>query len=324
MKVARIATQRGAALALVDEDGVHDLALIANLRDLPWAETLLSNWQSFLLSGDRGLDLARRLREFTPLQPATQAQTRFLAPFEGPSKIIAHVVNYWEHGAESNLQPPEHPFFFYKPASSVAHPGEALIAHTASSKMDHEVELAAVIGRVCRDVPEEQADSMIAGYTVLNDVSYRDLQMIEDTPSMAKRYGKNWTQGKGLDHACPVGPWVVMADEMPSPYPLKIECRVNGEVRQRSSTGKMIYNLAKQIAHISNGMTLYPGDIITTGTCEGGGTATGKWLRPGDLVECEIEQIGVLSNPVAAGKDFLSLRPSRSPSTTRIQHDTPA
>ncbi len=300
MKIARIATPRGVALALVDDEGAHDLGMIAQLRGLPWAETLFSSWQAFLVAGERGLDLARRLREFTPLDPIPQAQARFLAPFEGPSKILAHVVNYWEHGEEANLNPPETPFFFYKPASSVVHPGEAIIAHTASAKMDHEVELAAIIGRVCRDVPEAEADAMIAGYTVLNDVSYRDFQMIEGTPSMAKRYGKNWTQGKGLDHACPIGPWVVMADEMPSPYPLKIECRVNGEVRQHSSTGEMIHKLARQIADISRGMTLYPGDVVSTGTCEGGGVGTGKWLRPGDVVECEIERIGTLRNRVAA------------------------
>jgi len=300
MKIARIATPRGAALALVDDQGVHDLGMIAHLRGLAWAEDLLHNWHGFLLAGERGLELASRLREFSPLDPMDPAQARFLAPFAGPSKILAHVVNYWEHGEEANLNPPETPFFFYKPTSSVVHPGDAIIAHTASAKMDHEVELAAIIGQVCRDVPEDRADAVIAGYTVLNDVSYRDFQMIEGTPSMAKRYGKNWTQGKGLDHACPIGPWVVMADEMPSPYPLEIACRVNGEVRQHSTTGKMIHKLARQIADISRGMTLYPGDIVSTGTCEGGGVGTGQWLKPGDVVECEIERIGTLRNRVVA------------------------
>ncbi len=299
MKIARIATPRGASLGLVDQDQrVHDLALVANLRGLAWAETLFQDWQAFLLAGERALELAARLVEHAPALPEDLAKARLLAPFTGPSKILAHVVNYWEHGEEANLNPPETPFFFYKPASAVVNPGDAIIAHTASAKMDHEVELAAVIGRVCRDVPEERADAVIAGYTVLNDVSYRDFQMIEGHPSMAKRYGKNWTQGKGLDHACPIGPWVVMVDEMPSPYSLTIECRVNGEVRQHSTTGKMIHKLARQIADISRGMTLYPGDIVSTGTCEGGGVGTGHWLQPGDVVECEVERIGILRNTV--------------------------
>jgi 2-keto-4-pentenoate hydratase/2-oxohepta-3-ene-1,7-dioic acid hydratase in catechol pathway len=264
-----------------------------------WAERLFSNWQGFLLSGDRGLDLARRLIEFPPIEPQDVGRVKMLAPFHAGSKILAHVVNYWEHGEEANLNPPELPFFFYKQTSSVINPDEPIIAHTSSAKMDHEVELAVVIGAVCRNATEENARQFIAGYTILNDVSYRDYQMIEAHPSVAKRYGKNWTQGKGLDHACPIGPWMVTADDLGEPYPLNIECKVNGEIRQKSDTGRMIHKISRQLAEITRGLTLFPGDIVSTGTCEGGGVGTGLWLRPGDIVECLVERIGVLRNEVA-------------------------
>jgi 2-keto-4-pentenoate hydratase/2-oxohepta-3-ene-1,7-dioic acid hydratase in catechol pathway len=300
LKILRFFHQGQIRLGVLSGESVHDLAALARLRNLEWAAAVLGDLRCFLLAGEQALDLAARLVELPPVEPYPVSQVRILAPFESGSKILAHVVNYWEHGAEADLNPPEFPFFFYKQSSSVVHPGDPIIAHSASRKMDHEVELAAIVGKVARNVPEETAEDVVAGYTVLNDVSYRDFQMVEGSPGMAKRYGKNWTQGKGLDHACPMGPWVVMRDELPSPYPLMIECKVNGEIRQHSTTGKMIHKLARQIAEISRGMTLYPGDVISTGTCEGGGVGSGKWLQPGDVVECTVEKIGTLTNPVVA------------------------
>jgi 2-keto-4-pentenoate hydratase/2-oxohepta-3-ene-1,7-dioic acid hydratase in catechol pathway len=278
---------------------VHDLAQIAAARGLPWAIPLLTDLRTLLAAGEQGLELVADLAARTSIAPLPEAELKLLAPYEAGAKILAPVVNYREHGAEANLIPPESPFFFYKSPSSVINPGEPILAHPISSKMDHEVEIAAVIGRIGRDIPPERAYDYVAGYTVLNDVSYRDFQMIEQHPTLARRYGKNWTQGKGFDGACPMGPYLVTRDELPLPYPLEIRCTVNGEVRQHSDTGRMIFKIPELIADISRAMTLYPGDVISTGTCEGGAVGSGRFLRPGDRVECYVARVGTLVNTVS-------------------------
>jgi 2-keto-4-pentenoate hydratase/2-oxohepta-3-ene-1,7-dioic acid hydratase in catechol pathway len=300
VKIARFLSPSGPRLGLVTDEGVHDLPAIAQAREMAWAAPMFSDIRLFVLGGGYALELVDRLTEWSGLEPLPEHSLKVLAPFEATSKILAHVVNYWEHGKEAGLAPPESPFFFYKPPSSVVNPGDPIIAHEISSKMDHEVELAAIIGRVARNVSAECANEYIAGYTVVNDVSYRDFQMIEQYPTLAKRYGKNWTQGKGLDHACPMGPYLITSDALPNPYPLEIRCTVNGDVRQQSDTGRMIFKLPALIADVSRSMTLYPGDIISTGTCEGGGVGSGVWLKPGDEVECYVQNVGTLRNRVVA------------------------
>lgn len=300
MKIVRFLSAAGARVGLSRDGHVHDLAQISIARNLPWAAPLFADIRAFLASGDRGLELVEHLTAWTPFAPKAETEVKLLAPFECGSKILAHVVNYYEHGAEAKLTPPESPFFFYKPSSAVVNPGEPILSHPMSKKMDHEVEVAAVIGRVARDVDKKNAYAYIAGYTVVNDVSYRDFQAMEQYPTLAKRYGKNWTQGKGLDNACPMGPYLVMRDELSEPYPLQIRCTVNGEVRQLSNTESMIFRIPDLVADISRSMTLYPGDVISTGTCEGGGVGSGKYLGPGDRVECYVERVGTLVNTVAA------------------------
>lgn len=299
MKIVRFLSAAGARLGVSLDGQIHDLVQIAIARNLPWAVPLFTDIRAFLASGDHGLELVEHLTAWTPFAPRAEAEVKLLAPFEPGSKILAHVVNYHGHAAEANLTPPERPFFFYKPSSAVVNPGEPILAHPTSKKMDHEVELAAIIGRVARDVARKNAYAYIAGYTVLNDVSYRDFQAMEQHPTLAKRYGKNWTQGKGLDNACPMGPYLVTSDELSEPYPLEIRCTVNGQVRQRSNTESMIFRIPDLVADISQSMTLYPGDVISTGTCEGGGVGSGEFLRPGDRVECYVERVGTLVNTVA-------------------------
>lgn len=302
MKIVRFMSAAGPRIGLADKSGVYDLWLAAQARGLGWADQVFRDQRSFLLAGEPVLELAQQLVEWAAVEPQPIERTRLLAPHESSSKILAHVVNYHEHGKEGNIAPPGSPFFFYKSSSSVVAHGDPILTHSISAKMDHEVELAVIIGRTARNVRAEDAYGYVAGYTVLNDVSYRDLQMIESDPGMAKRYGKDWTQGKGLDNACPIGPWMVTRDEMPTPYPLEIRCTVNGEIRQKSNTRDMIFDVPAMLADITRSMTLYPGDIISTGTCEGGGVGTGKWLRPGDVVECYVERIGTLSNVVRAAE----------------------
>jgi 2-keto-4-pentenoate hydratase/2-oxohepta-3-ene-1,7-dioic acid hydratase in catechol pathway len=209
---------------------------------------------------------------------------------------VAHVVNYVEHGKEGKIEPPERPFFFFKPSNAVTHPEAPVVAPAITAKLDHEVELAVVVGRIGRDIPEERAYDYVGGYTILNDLSCRDLQRNEGAEGLSRRYGQNWIQGKGLDGCCPIGPCVVLGDEILEPYPLRITCRVNGEVRQDGSTDMMIFRVPRLMAEISRSLTLYPGDIVSTGSPAGGGVGTGKFLKPGDMVECEIERIGVLRN----------------------------
>jgi 2-keto-4-pentenoate hydratase/2-oxohepta-3-ene-1,7-dioic acid hydratase in catechol pathway len=210
------------------------------------------------------------------------------------------VVNYYGHDIDAKVKVPAKPFFFQKPASCVANPEDPITKHPISSKLDHEIEIGVVIGETGRDIPSELAYDYVGAYTIINDVSYRDLQMNEGLDDLNKSYGKNWTQGKGLDFSCPMGPLVVLADEMDQPYPLSMTCKVNGVVRQKASTQEMIYKIPALIAEISRSMTLHPGDVIATGTCAGGGLQDGKFLEPGDIVECEIERIGVLRNKVTA------------------------
>jgi 2-keto-4-pentenoate hydratase/2-oxohepta-3-ene-1,7-dioic acid hydratase in catechol pathway len=150
-----------------------------------------------------------------------------------------------------------------------------------------------VIGRSGKNISEAEAMNYVFGYTVINDVSARDLQ----------RQGKQYFKGKSLDGTCPMGPWIVTKDELPEPHTLRVTSRVNGETKQDSNTSKMIFNIPATIAYLSRGMTLLPGDIISTGTPSGVGFARTppEFLQPGDVVECEVEQVGLIRNEVVVG-----------------------
>ncbi len=302
MRVVRCLSSDGPRIGLAQSDRVVDLVAAAQARGLDWLRPFFVDLRVFVMAGGAVREMIEELAFHAAPWSVPIDQVRLLAPFEAGAKILAHVVNYSEHGAEANLKAPEKPFFFYKPGSSVSNPGDPIVAHRISRRVDHEVELAVLIGRRTCNVREEDAYAHVAGYTIANDVSFRDLQTNVGVQSLTPRYGQNWTQGKGLDFASPIGPVVVLSDEMPTPYPLEISCRVNGEVRQHSNTDHMIFKVPRLIAEISRAMTLNPGDIIMTGTCAGGGVGTGKYLNPGDVVECEIERLGVLRNPVIADR----------------------
>jgi 2-keto-4-pentenoate hydratase/2-oxohepta-3-ene-1,7-dioic acid hydratase in catechol pathway len=178
---------------------------------------------------------------------------------------------------------PKEPLLFFKPPSSVIGPGAPIILPPQSERVEHESELAIVIGRRCRDVTEEAAWGHVLGVTCGNDVTARDLQ----------RQDKLWTRAKGFDTFCPLGPWLVAGLDESDVADLRIVCRVNGEVRQRGRTGEMVFSPAALIAYASSVMTLEPGDVIMTGTPAGVGP-----LLAGDVVEVAVEGIGVLHNPV--------------------------
>jgi 2-keto-4-pentenoate hydratase/2-oxohepta-3-ene-1,7-dioic acid hydratase in catechol pathway len=209
------------------------------------------------------------------------------APIERPVKIVALGLNYALHAAEGKFQVPSEPIIFLKAGSSVVGPDETVRIPRGMGRMDHEVELAAIIGTKASGVNRRNASSYIAGYTIANDVSARDLQ----TKDLEKRHP--WFRSKSFDTFTPLGPWMVTADEIKPPVHLDIECRVNGKVRQKANTRDMVFDIPTVIEFISRYITLEPGDVISTGTPEGIGP-----IRHGDTMVCRIQKIGELRNPV--------------------------
>ena len=218
-------------------------------------------------------------------------RVRLLAPIAAPPRnVFCLGRNYADHAAERGAAVPEHPVYFTKPATSVVGPGDPVVHHAVTQELDYEVELAVVLGTGGRDIPRADALGHVFGYTVINDVTARDLQ---------KRHNQ-WFKGKSLDTFCPMGPVLVTADEIPDPQALAVTLRVNGQTRQSSNTSKMIFPVAECIEVLSRALTLVPGDVIATGTPDGVGAATGSFLKAGDRMEAEVEGIGVLANRVVA------------------------
>ena len=221
-------------------------------------------------------DSYRRQEATIPL-----SSVRLLAPVL-PGKIICIGRNYVEHAREHNAEVPETPLLFLKPPSSVIGPGDKIILPPQSQQVEHEGELAVVIGRRGRWIPMEQALDYVLGYTIGNDVTARDLQ---------RRDGQ-WTRGKGFDTFCPLGPWI---DTDFDPADALLTCRVNAEIRQMATIRDMVFTIPQLITFISSVMTLEPGDVILTGTPAGVGP-----MVAGDTVTVEIEGLGELKNPVSA------------------------
>lgn len=220
---------------------------------------------------------------FGPFEPEGRvlplSEVRLVAPVL-PSKIIAVGKNYADHAKEMGGEVPAAPMIFLKPSTSVIGPGEPILAPWQSEQVEHESELAVVIGRLCRDVPEERVAEVVLGYTCANDVTARDLQ----------RTDGQWGRAKGFDSFCPLGPWIETSLD---PSDAVITCTVNGDVRQSGNTGDMVRDVTELVSWISSVMTLLPGDVILTGTPAGVGP-----LVAGDEVSVTIDGIGTLTNPV--------------------------
>lgn len=212
-----------------------------------------------------------------------------LAPIPRPPKIVALGRNYAAHAREMGNIPSEEPTIFFKPPSSVIGPDEPILLPPESHEVHHEIEIGVVIAAHGVRVPAERAYEIVGGYTVLNDLTARDIQR-EDI-----RRAQPFDRAKSFDTFCPMGPFVVTKASLPNPQDVRLVLRVNGEVRQDASTADMILSIPRAIAYITRYMSLEPGDVIATGTPEGVGP-----LRPGDVVEAEIGGIGVLRNPVIA------------------------
>jgi 2-keto-4-pentenoate hydratase/2-oxohepta-3-ene-1,7-dioic acid hydratase in catechol pathway len=236
---------------------------------------------------------------FDGLQPTGQAAevVKLLAPVV-PSSILCIGLNYRHHAVESGAKVPDLPILFVKGTNTLQNPGDPIQIPTAfpSEEVDYECELAVVIGKPCKNVKRENALDYALGYTCANDVSARDWQL--------KKGSGQWCRGKFFDTFCPLGPCLVTADEIPNPNTLEIRTILNGVIVQDWNTNDMIFDVPTLIEFLSGSTTLLPGTIILTGTPHGVGMAAKpqRWLKPGDIVTIEIENIGSLTNPVELEK----------------------
>ncbi|MDB5049161.1 MAG: 5-carboxymethyl-2-hydroxymuconate isomerase [Fibrobacteres bacterium] len=235
---------------------------------------------------------------FFPLEPAFSeerfAVDRLLAPIL-PVDILGIGLNYREHAKEGKSESPPVPLLFIKAGSCLNHPGDSIPVPRLSSQVDFEGELAVIIGRTAKDVPRSRALEYVFGYTCANDVTARDWQREKDLG------GGQFARGKSFDGFCPLGPWIVTADEVPDPGALWIRTYVNGSLMQDQGTADMIFDVPALIESLSSTMTLRPGAVILTGTPSGVGFARTPpvWLKAGDRVRIDIEGIGSLENPVS-------------------------
>jgi 2-keto-4-pentenoate hydratase/2-oxohepta-3-ene-1,7-dioic acid hydratase in catechol pathway len=213
-------------------------------------------------------------------------------PVSKPAKILCIGLNYRDHAAESKMEPPKYPTVFCKYPHTLIGNGQPILLPRASQQPDYEAELAVVIGPGGRNIPEADWEEHVFGYTILNDVSARDVQLATS----------QWTLGKNFPTFGPIGPWIVTKDEIRDPHTLDISLSINGETLQKSNTRELIFKIPRLISYISTMMPLAPGDIISTGTPAGVGMGRTpqRWLRPGDDVLVEIAGIGGLRNPVLA------------------------
>jgi len=281
MKLATFTTGNDVRLGAVRGDQVIDLASAS-------AGRLPSDMLIFLQRGEPAMQLARKVeRNATATLPLSEVTP--LAPVPNPSKVVAIGLNYMDHCREQNIEPPKAPVVFAKFPSAVVGPGAAIRWDPALTRqVDYEAELAVVMGRTARRVSAAKALGYVAGYTICNDVSARDLQFGDG----------QWVRGKSLDTFCPLGPWLVTRDEIPDPHNLAIRCTVNDVVLQDSTTAEMIFRVDQLIEFISHAFTLLPGDVIVTGTPDGVGVFRSPqvFLKDGDVVTVEIEGLGQLTN----------------------------
>jgi len=304
-KLATYQSADGPRAGLVIGDKVLDAAKLTGNAAYATVLGILEDWRAAQGSLKKAAQSAGKSRvEVMPL-----ARTRLLAPIRWPSAIYCAGANYADHAAEMAkrlnrpLEPDPHSqglkaWHFIKASRTLADPGAAVKVSGLSQEVDWEVELVAVIGRTARNVPQEKALAHVAGYTAANDLSARDRgrrAKVGDTSP----FKADWTKQKTFDGSCPLGPWIVPASDIGDPQNLALKLWVNDVLKQDSNSKNMIFNLAEQIAQLSSGMTLHPGDVILTGTPAGVGAARGEFLKAGDVVKIWIEKIGTLTNKMA-------------------------
>lgn len=267
------------------------------------APRLPSNLLSFLGLGQSAIETAQEALDYTAhaperlltgnvIQPLKTA--RLKAPLPRPGKVLCSGINYRGHLEENpTAKLPEEPFFFAKMPSVVIGPADPIVHPAQTKQLDYEVEFAAVIGRRMKDTPESAVMNCVAGYTILHDVSARDVQFKDG----------QITLGKNFDTFCPLGPCLVTRDELPDPGNCSLRTYLNGRLMQDGTTSDWVFTLPRLLAFLSGVMTLEPGDVVSTGTPAGVGLFRKPqvFLKPGDVVRLEIDGIGILENPVVAG-----------------------
>jgi len=255
--------------------------------------------EGFLEGGKESMEIAKAVIDYALANADSfkhkliydKGEVKVNAPVTNPGKIFCVGHNYREHILEMGRELPANPVLFAKFANTVIGPEDDIPFHPISEQLDYEAEFTVIIGKQARNVSEEDALDYVAGYTIANDVTYRDIQ----------RRTLQWLQGKTVDGSAPMGPWMVTSDELTDPSGLGVVLTVNGEVRQKTNTENLVFSVPHLVSFLSNLVTLEPGDIILTGTPGGVGVAMDPptFLRDGDVVKIEIDQVGVLENKVA-------------------------
>ena len=282
MKLARYTAHGVTRIGAIRGDSVFALSTLVASAPATIREVLASG-QALLQQ------IAAALADATEGTPL--AAVRLEAPIPDPQKYLAIGMNYQDHAEEAaraGIPVPKDQLWFNKQVTCVTGPYDPIYKPRVSDRMDYEAELGVVIGKRCRYVSAADAPGVVAGYFVANDVTARDWQARSPT----------FTLGKSFDSHGPIGPWITTADEIADPHALDMKLWVNGELRQQTSTGGMIYDIWQQIHELSQVMTLEPGDLIATGTCANVGIALGKFLQPGDVVKVEIVGLGHIENAV--------------------------
>ena len=286
MKIARIRDSKvKETYGIISDDGKHvaTKAEIQQQTGIP----VPSNIKDFMFKG--WLDEVRHQKGRLKYEHKT-GDAELLVPIPNPPKIICLAFNYYDHAREAGLTPSDEPVIFMKPRTALNEPFRDVICPSFVTRLDYEAELAVVIGRETKKAPEDKALDSVFGYMILHDVSARDIQFKD----------KQFTRGKGIDTFAPCGPWITTRDEVADPQSLQIMTKVNGEVRQNSSSSNMVIPVRRIISALSVTMTLEPGDIISTGTPAGVAMSMKqpRYLKHGDMVEITIEKLGIIKNRI--------------------------
>jgi len=283
MKIARLLKENMETYGFVKEDKVLTKENMTSQTGIPIPQNikdfLFDGWYNEIKTKSTQLNYNERLSDF-----------KLLPPIPNPSKIICLAFNYIDHAKEQNLIPPDEPAIIIKPRATLNGATSDIICPSFVSKLDYEIELALIIGSNCKNISEKEAKEVVFGYMILNDASARDVQAKD----------KQFTRAKGFDTFAPCGPWITTADEIPDPQNLKMITKVNGVVRQNSSTSDMFLNVYSVVSMLSQVMTLEKGDIISTGTPAGVmlNKPDAVFLKEGDKIEMEIDGLGKLENTV--------------------------
>lgn len=287
MKIARLVKENNETYGFVNGDKISTKDEITYLTGVPLPHSvkdfLFDGWFNEIKDKIKDLPYSENLSEF-----------KILPPIPNPNKIICLAFNYIDHAKEQGLKAPEDPAIVIKPRTALNSTQSEIVCPDFVTQLDYEVELALIIGENCKNISKEEAFKVIFGYMILNDVSARDIQFKD----------KQFTRGKSFDSFAPCGPWITTADEIKDPQNLKLTTKINGEMRQNSSTNNMFIKIPDIVSKISKVMTLEKGDIISTGTPAGVmlNKPNAVFLKDGDKVEMEIERLGTLYNTIKVVK----------------------